>query len=151
MPLLLEPHSNGLKLAAEGNDRVDQKLKLAALDAANSSHAPYSKCPSGVALMGRDGKIFRGSYVESAAYNPSFGPVQAAVVAYVAGGGGGYDEIVAAVLVEKEGAVVKQEQTARILVQSISPRCQFDTVYCHGGELELDEDDGVVVAVNVKA
>ncbi|KAL8120233.1 hypothetical protein AgCh_017396 [Apium graveolens] len=51
--------------------------------------------------------------MESASYNPSLGPVQAALVAFVASGGGGYDEIVAAVLVEKEEAVVRQGDTAR--------------------------------------
>lgn len=69
--------------------------------------------------------------MESAAYNPSMGPVQAALVAYVAGGdGGGYEKIVAAVLVEKDGVEVKQEHTARLLLQMISPKCEFRVVHC---------------------
>ncbi|KAG4136210.1 hypothetical protein ERO13_D08G266301v2 [Gossypium hirsutum] len=89
------------------------------------SYAPYSGCPSGVALIDVEGKIYKGSYMESAAYNPSLPPVQAAIVAYVAsGGGGGYERIVRAVLVEKSDAVIKQEHTARLLLQCISPKCE---------------------------
>ena len=105
-------------------------LKYEALEAANKSHAPYSGCPSGVALMDSKGRVYRGSYMESAAYNPSLGPVQAALVAYIVGGGGGYEEIVGAVLVEKEVGVVKQEHTARLLLNVISPKCEFRVFYC---------------------
>lgn len=81
--------------------------------------------------MDGEGKVYKGSYTESAAYNPSLGPVQAALVAYVAGGdGGGYERIVAAVLVEKDGAVVKQEDTARLLLQAISPKCELTVFHC---------------------
>ncbi|RYR19781.1 hypothetical protein Ahy_B03g064669 isoform A [Arachis hypogaea] len=139
-PFLLEPRNNGLKLTArtrmnrddEGHGTVvdDEKLKIAALEAANASHAPYSGSPSGVALVDCGGKVYKGSYMESAAFNPSLGPVQAAVVAFVAGGGGGYDEIVGAVLVEKEGAPVRQEETARLLMRSISATCSFQALLC---------------------
>ncbi|KAK4283947.1 hypothetical protein QN277_000844 [Acacia crassicarpa] len=140
IPLLLEPRHNGLNFSGEINNsptgicnngyHPNEKLKYAALEAANKSHAPYSGSPSGVALIDSDGKIYKGSYIESAAYNPSMGPVQAALVSYVAGGGGDYQQVVGAVLVEKEGAVVKQEQTAKLLLQSISSQCQFKTFFC---------------------
>ncbi|PON85362.1 Cytidine deaminase, homodimeric [Trema orientale] len=144
VPLLLEPHRNGLSLPSEtqnqslSNGSSDEngkvgRLTRAALEAANKSHAPYSGCPSGVAILDSEGKIYKGSYMESAAYNPSLGPVQAALVAYIAGGGGGYDKIVAAVLVEKEGALIRQEQTARLLLQSISPRSEFRAFHCESG------------------
>ncbi|KAI3447119.1 hypothetical protein Pfo_003784 [Paulownia fortunei] len=158
-PLLLEQHKNGLDLLPQndatinessrnfcnGNENIgklsnencrnfeknETLLREAALEAANSAHAPYSGCPSGVALMDCEGKVYRGSYVESAAYNPSLGPVQAALVAYVARGGGvGYERIVAAVLVEKEGAKVRQEATARLLLKAVSPKCEFRVFYC---------------------
>ncbi|KAF5748490.1 Cytidine deaminase [Tripterygium wilfordii] len=133
VPLLLESHRNGLgfpnNFHCNGETGNWDLLKHAALEAANKSHAPYSRCPSGVALMDSEGKIYRGSYMESAAYNPSLGPVQAAVVALLMGGGE-YEGIVAAVLVEKEGAVVKQEQTARLLLQSISTECEFKVFHC---------------------
>ncbi|KAL2480218.1 Cytidine deaminase 1 [Abeliophyllum distichum] len=169
IPLLLEPHNNGLSLLPKnavnvegnssnlcngncelspGNDNYGKLsngncenakkdevlLRKAALEASNNAHAPYSGCPSGVALMDSEGKVYRGSYVESAAYNPSLGPVQAALVAYVAGGGGGYESIVAAVLVEKEGAKVRQDGTARLILKTISPKCEFRVFYCRSVE-----------------
>lgn len=144
LPFLLEPHHNGLSFltnsqpngltttTAAANANLDS-LRYAALDAANKSHAPYSGCPSGVALVDADGNIHKGSYAESAAYNPSIGPAQAALVAYIANGGGrGYENIVAAVLVEMESAIVKQEHAARLLFQTISPRCEFKVFLCVG-------------------
>jgi cytidine deaminase len=138
VPLLLEPHHNKLSFLSDtqiklcnGVCAVGRELRYAALEAANSSHAPYSGCPSGVALVDCEGKVYTGPYMESAAFNPSMGPVQAALVAYVANGdGGGYERIVGAVLVEKEEAVVKQEQTARLLLQAISPKCEFKVFHC---------------------
>ncbi|XP_042501715.1 cytidine deaminase 1-like [Macadamia integrifolia] len=149
VPLLLEPRHNALAFIDGVNHHVEnnvingdvncnsdvadheKKLKCAALEAANKSHAPYSVCPSGVALMDVEGRIYKGSYMESAAYNPSLGPVQAALVSYLAAsGGGGYDRIVAGVLVEKEGAVVVQDGTARLLLLSVSPRCDFRVFHC---------------------
>lgn len=136
VPLLLEPHRNGLSFCSDlcngkiNGDGYDD-LKYAALEAVNMSHAPYSRCPSGVALVDVEGKIYKGSYMESAAYNPSLPPVQAAIVAYVAsGGGGGYERIAGAVLVEKADAVIKQEHTARLLLQCISPKCEFKVFHC---------------------
>ncbi|KAL3829975.1 hypothetical protein ACJIZ3_018777 [Penstemon smallii] len=146
-PLLLEEHNNGLDLLPYNDDHNhdlnklgngyckkydfdETLLKNSALEAANNSHSPYSGCPSGIALMDCEGKVYKGSYVESAAYNPSLGPVQAALVAYVAGGGGGYERIVAVVLVEKEESKVRQEDTARLLLKAVSPKCEFRVYFC---------------------
>ncbi|KAL4320132.1 hypothetical protein GQ457_18G012720 [Hibiscus cannabinus] len=133
-PLLLEPHRNGLSFCSDSRnsntDDGEDNLKYAALDAANMSYAPYSGCPSGVALVDVEGKIYKGSYMESAAYNPSVQPVQAAIVAYMARGGGGYERIVGAVLVEKAEGVIKQEDAARLILQCISPKCEFKAFQC---------------------
>lgn len=83
--------------------------------------------------MDCDGKIYKGSYMESAAYNPSLGPFQAALVAFVAAGGGAYERIVAAALVEKKDATVKQEATGRLLMHSISPKSQVKAFHCTSG------------------
>ncbi|KAK4352882.1 hypothetical protein RND71_028400 [Anisodus tanguticus] len=123
--------SNGFR---EKTEKENNHVKYAALEAANDSHAPYSGCPSGVALMDCDGKVYNGSYVESAAYNPSLGPVQAALVAFVAMGGGEYERIVAAALVEKEKAKVRQEDTARLLLNVISPKCEIKVFHCNVAE-----------------
>ncbi|KAI3934263.1 hypothetical protein MKW98_009244 [Papaver atlanticum] len=144
-PLLLEAHNNCLVLVdsvkrngihnqngIQGEDEeVWIQLKNCALEAANKCHAPYSGCPSGVALMDSAGKVYKGSYTESAAYNPSLGPVQSALIAYVSGGSsGGYEKIVAGVLVEKKGAVIRQESTAKLLLEAISPKCDFHVFHC---------------------
>ncbi|TYJ02390.1 hypothetical protein E1A91_A13G225600v1 [Gossypium mustelinum] len=143
VPLLLEPHRNGLSFCSDTrNGEINgdgDNSKYAALEAANASHAPYSGCPSGVALVDVEGKIYKGSYMESAAYNPSLPPVQAALVAYVAsGGGGGYERIVTAVLVEKADAVIKQEHTAKLLLQCISPKCEFKVIHCNKNMLKCE-------------
>ncbi|XP_004513102.1 cytidine deaminase 1 [Cicer arietinum] len=140
-PLLLEPRNNDLsfrEIETQSNGYNESsisisKLKVAALEAANDSHAPYSESPSGVALLDSRGNVYKGSYMESAAYNPSVGPVQAAIVAFITGagnGGGEYGELVEAVLVEKDDAVVKQEHTAKLLLSSISPHCRFNIFLC---------------------
>ncbi|KAJ4867378.1 Cytidine deaminase 1 [Raphanus sativus] len=133
VPLLLEPHDNRLTLLGViTNGHTDSDLKLTALSAANRSYAPYSRCPSGVAMVDCEGRVYRGWYMESAAYNPSLGPVQAALVDFVAngGGGGGFERIVGAVLVEKRDAVVRQEHTAKMLLQVIAPKCDFEVFHC---------------------
>ncbi|KAM5547418.1 cytidine deaminase 1-like [Rosa sericea] len=136
VPLVLEKHNNGLSFSnkpetfSNKSPTFSDDLINHALEAANRSHAPYSLCPSGVAILDGEGKIYKGWYMESAAYNPSMGPVRAALVDYIVSGGGGYEEIVAAVLVEKEGALVKQEQTARLLLQTISPKVEFRVLHC---------------------
>ncbi|KAE8724497.1 Cytidine deaminase 1 [Hibiscus syriacus] len=134
VPLLLEPHRNGFSFCDDlrnGKINGGDDVKHAALEAANMSHAPYSGCPSGVALLDVEGKIYKGSYMESAAYNPSLPPAQAALVAYVASSGGeGYERIVGAVLMEKEDAIIKQEHTSRLLLQCISPKCEFKVFHC---------------------
>eukprot|EP00250_Pteridium_aquilinum_P033110 c5209_g1_i1 orf=194-1309(+) len=106
-----------------------ETLQAAALEAANASHAPYTNCPSGVALLTKKGKIFSGSYMESVAYNPSLPPLQAALVAFVARDGGSYEDIVEAVLVEKEGAAVQFVDSAKLLLQKISQGCKFFVHY----------------------
>ncbi|XP_068647318.1 cytidine deaminase 1-like [Aristolochia californica] len=130
-PLLLEAPSNELVWAPRnGTDGAEEELRDAAVEAANRSHAPYTGCPSGVALRDSRGRVFTGSYSESAAYSPSLGPLHAAIVAYVARGSGGYEEIDAVALVEKEDAVVRQESTVRLLIQAISPQCDFRVFRC---------------------
>ncbi|KAL5728375.1 cytidine deaminase [Ranunculus cassubicifolius] len=142
VPFLLDFRHNGLVLNDSNNvvndtvksdetvDSDQRKQKYSAIEAANGSHAPYSKCPSGVALTDADGKVYKGSYMESAAYNPSLGPTQAALIAYIASGGGSFEKIVAGALVEKERAMVRQEAVAKLLLTTVSPSCEFSVFHC---------------------
>ena len=54
-------------------------LARRALDAANRSHAPYSKAISGIALETLSGNIYTGRCAENAAFNPSLPPLQVAL------------------------------------------------------------------------
>ncbi|VVA94785.1 unnamed protein product [Arabis nemorensis] len=135
VPLLLQTRNNGLTLTGDICECDDSctHLKCRALAAANKSFAPYSKCPSGVALRDCDGKVYRGWYMESVAFNPSLGPLQAALVDFVASGGKGFEKIVEAVLVEKKDAVVSQEKTARMILETIAatnPMCVSNVFHC---------------------
>lgn len=112
--------SNGLNVKHSLLD-----LKIAAFMAANVSYAPYSTCPSGISIATRNGEVYSGSYMESAAYNPGLPALQAAIVAFICGGGGDYDEIDTVVLVETKDAVVRHAATVRLALQSLAPQAAF--------------------------
>lgn len=118
---LLSPQNNFLKLKEDS----DFLLVNEALKAANKSYSPYTKSPSGIALRTKDGKIYRGSYIENAAYNPSLSPLQAALVSLVSDKKN-YEDIVEAVLVEKEGAIIGQEDISKELLKHIAPKAKFE-------------------------
>ncbi len=71
--LLLDEENNGLEYFTKS------PVTLAALEAANQSHAPYSKTYCGVAVQLANQKIFKGSYAENAAFNPSLPALQVAL------------------------------------------------------------------------
>lgn len=99
--LLMDEENHNLSLA-----NADE-LTLAALDAANRSHAPYSHAYSGVALEAEDGTVYSGRYAENAAFNPSLPPLQAALILMNVSG----KDVLRtrrAVLVETEDAVFSQ-------------------------------------------
>lgn len=99
--LLMDEENHNLSLA-----NADE-LTLAALDAANRSHAPYSHAYSGVALEAEDGSVYSGRYAENAAFNPSLPPLQAALILMNVSG----KDVLRtrrAVLVETEDAVFSQ-------------------------------------------
>ena len=64
-----------------------------ALQQASQSYAPYSHCPSGLAIATAGGAVYSGPYLESAAFNPSLGPLQAAVIDAVTDGIAYYTEV----------------------------------------------------------
>lgn len=99
--LLMDEENHNLSLA-----NADE-LTLAALDAANRSHAPYSHAYSGVGLEAEDGTVYSGRYAENAAFNPSLPPLQAALILMNVSG----KDVLRtrrAVLVETEDAVFSQ-------------------------------------------
>lgn len=133
VPFLLEGKrdggENGDFLIGSVNENgwcgMEGKVVGAAVEAARRAHAPYSGCASGFAVVDGEGRVYRGSYMESAAYNPSFGPVQAAMVGYLVGGGKGWEGIVGGALVEAEGAKVEHEATARVFFKKVAPEAKI--------------------------
>lgn len=129
VPLLLDPRNNDLgelEAACNGGDDkapLVRKLREEAERAARESYAPYSGCAAGFSVADSEGKVYAGSYYESAAYNPSLGPIQAAMIAKVVGSS--VADIVAAALVEKHDAAVSHEGTARVFLASVAPTAKL--------------------------
>jgi cytidine deaminase len=105
------------------NTATDQLTK-AALDAARKSYAPYTKANSGVAIGVLSGRIYKGSYIENAAYNPSLPPLQTALVPLIFAGES-YLEISDVLLVEVEGAAISQKSVAVAVLGAIAPAAKL--------------------------
>lgn len=118
-----------LNIATLLMDRVDHgfqltltdELEMAALAAANQSHAPYSNAHSGVALEAEDGTIYSGRYAENAAFNPSLPPLQAALILMNVSGGD-CKKVVRAVLAEPDSAILTQWDATRATLAALG--CQ---------------------------
>jgi cytidine deaminase len=103
-----------------------------ALHAASRASAPYTGALSGVALETVDGRRYAGSAAESAAYNPTLAPMQAALIAAYHGGSR-LDSIRTAVLVEIEGAAISQLDLARAVLASVAPEATLERLLVHRG------------------
>ncbi len=87
-------------------------LAYLALEAAKESWAPYTSNASGIAIKTKDNRIFKGSYAENAAFNPSLSPLQAALVNVVASGQT-YQDIMEVILVEKQSALTNKKEASQ--------------------------------------
>jgi cytidine deaminase len=105
---LMSPQSQGMTIP----DPIDD-VTQAALQAANTSYAPYSLSFAGVALKTSDGSIYTGRVSENAAFNPSMSPLEAAVVTLTINGRKKYSDIVDAVLVEATASRASQISVTR--------------------------------------
>jgi cytidine deaminase len=110
-----------LKLAEGEGD----SLATAALEAARKSYAPYSKSPAGVALVTTKGGMFRGSYLENAAFNPSLSPLQVALVGLVFAGED-FAAISRAFLLEVDGALVSQRSATEAVLRTLAPNVRLE-------------------------
>jgi cytidine deaminase len=97
----------------------------AALEAARKSYARYSKSYSGVAIGTKRGRIYKGSTIENAAYNPSLPPLQTALAALLVAGEH-YSEISKVVLVEADGATITQRSVTEIALAAIAPHVRLE-------------------------
>lgn len=114
---------SGLVLANTPSD----PLAVAALDAARKSYAPYSKSQSGVAIRTAKDRIYRGSYIENVAFNPSLSPLQIALAQMIAGGDA-YSAISAVTLVEVPGSQISQRTVSEIVLGAIAPNVKLSVL-----------------------
>lgn len=110
--LLMDQVDHGFQLS------LTDPLELAALAAANQSHAPYSDAHSGVALETEDGTIYAGRYAENAAFNPGLPPLQAALVLLNVSGGNS-QTLRRAVLAESQNAIISQWDATRATLTAL--------------------------------
>ena len=92
--------------------------------AAARAYAPYTNSQSGVSIRSRGGKIYIGSYIENAAFNPSLPPLQVALVS-MALAGEEFSEIAEVVLAEASNNSISQLSATKSLVTAITPRAEF--------------------------
>ena len=116
------------RLALQDTSLNSDPLVQAALEAAQRAYSPYTRSPSGVALLCK-GKVVCGSYVENAAYNPSLPPMQAALVSLRASGVTEFNQIERAIVVECKSAPLHQKHSSRELLAVVAPDATFDCVY----------------------
>jgi cytidine deaminase len=102
----------------------DEPLAAMALAAADRSSAPYSGAFAGVAVESSDGQRFAGAVAESAAYNPTLAPMQAALIA-AHHGGARLEQIERAVLVELDAGVVSQLDAAKAVLACVAPHASL--------------------------
>ncbi len=103
-------------------DLLSQEAWRAALKA----YCPYSKSPSGSAILTSNGRVFTGSYIENAAFNPSLPPLQAALAGYFAAGPAA-GTIARAVLAEGGKATISQQATTEATLAAFAPAVKLRT------------------------
>ena len=96
-------------------------------EAGERSHTPYSKCPGAVLLTLGDGSQVRGSAVESVAFNPTIGPLQAALIDLIAHGRS-YREIASAKLGTVVGGNVDYATSVRELLGKVAPQATLEVI-----------------------
>jgi cytidine deaminase len=108
------------KIAVQNIEGVAQAARYAAANA----YAPYSNSPSGVAIRSRRGNVYRGSYIENAAFNPSLSPLQVALVG-MATADEDFSDIAEVVLAEAANNSISQLSATKSLLTAIAPRAEF--------------------------
>ncbi len=99
----------------------------ALLAAGRRAHAPYSGCPGAVALLMIDGRRITGTSIESVAFNPTVGPLPAALVDLIAHGYG-YGDIARTTLGTMVGGRVDYSASTRELLGAIAPGIALDII-----------------------
>lgn len=133
LPMRFGPEDMGLKDGAFPVKEVDlalanaksDDLLRASLEVARKSYARYTGAPSGMALASKAGRIYKGSYIENAAFNPSLSPLQIALVGLIVAGED-YSAISRAVLTELNGAKISQKGVTEALLAVVAPGVRLE-------------------------
>jgi cytidine deaminase len=105
----------------------ENEFARAALDAAAHAYAPYSGAVSGVAIQAKSGRVYKGSYLENAAFNPSLSPLQTALVQLILAGED-YADIAHVLLMELKNAKISQASVTRAALSAVAPGAQLQTI-----------------------
>jgi cytidine deaminase len=116
---LLLPAAQDKKLAFVDDTLDANSRRKLARDAADTSYAPYSGCPSGVALEMEDGTLVGGAQLESAAFNPTLPPLQCALSCCIAEHGLALSRIQCITVAERRSACVRQADTVRKVMPQV--------------------------------
>lgn len=108
-------------------------LLEAATDAVNRSFCPYTGCPSALAGKTTDGSIYVGTYLESAAYNPSLSPIHS-FVACLWGCGKNFNDVDSLVFLEKQSdgtntRYITQKHTVSVLKENVFSKATLLSYY----------------------
>ena len=110
-------------VAEQGVDALFQS----ALDAARTAYAPYTESPSGAAIATRSGRIYKGSYIENVAFNPSLSPLQTALVQLISAGED-YSAISRVAVAEIKGAKISQKTATEAVLSAVAPSVRVEFV-----------------------
>lgn len=134
LPMAFGPGDLQIEAGLGAGFRKGRKLKhrfdkedpvfLEALEAAETSHAPYTGNLAGCAVRAEGGRIFSGGYVETAAFNPTLTPIQTALLSMKMAAPGGL-KIRRAVLVERPGTV-RQRTAVEDLLAFTAPGIELE-------------------------
>ena len=133
LPMRFSPKDMGFKDGAFPVKTVDlvmttdssDALLQASREAAQKSYARYAGAPSGIALATKSGRIYKGSYIEIAAFNPSLSPLQIALVGLIIAGED-YSAISRVVLTEVNGAKISQRGVTEALLGVVAPGVRLE-------------------------
>jgi cytidine deaminase len=79
-----------------------------------------------VAIRTGSGRVFRGSYIENAAFNPSLSPLQTALVALLAAGE--KFESISRVLLVETHAGISQRSVTEAALQTVAPAVRLEVL-----------------------
>lgn len=110
------------------DERVPGDIAELLARAGRRAHAPYSRCPAAVVLRLANGQLVAGAPIESVAFNPTIGPLQAALVELIALGRA-YADIESAHLAVVAGGLVDQAPGTQALLAAIAPEAPLTVTH----------------------